>query len=397
MPTYLTKQCKFYSCNINLQDNELSLNDELIIAVGNHTNSIIFEQAHLDILLTGVPIQHDYCNISYDLTTKNIKIESLLPDHKLYDCVFRRSITNRTYNFAVSNKIPYQLSLDLTNKNINTFDKIIYYVDGTKYSYTFTESDINAIKSVDGLIVNQLNHKLILKDFLTQRTLYICLNSVSEKFTYPATYFMFNTGEKINSYFLINPVPNIATVSTFYGSIAENDIITLVINGNTETYSFDKYKIQTLRYDGFIQLQKYIIKNDPTYHHNVINDNLTIQLNDFNDTLNSLTYFQPKSYILIYNDPIIITEVETTTNPSYDHPIELQLFTRSQLDHIKGRCVCSIRGVINALIKLHADRPSNLQEQLDQIMDYKVYPSVWEDKTKQYIYDKYGPFTSPRP
>ena len=69
MPTYSTKQCKFYSCNINLQDNELSLNDELIIAVGNHTNHIIFEQAHLDILLTGIPIPHDYCNVSYDLTS----------------------------------------------------------------------------------------------------------------------------------------------------------------------------------------------------------------------------------------------------------------------------------------------------------------------------------------
>ena len=397
MPTYSTKTCKFYSCSINLQENELSIGDELIIVVGNQTNSIFCEQVHLDVLLSGQPIQQNYCNITYDPLIHTLKIESLLPDKHLLDCVFRRSITNKTYTFAISSKVPYQLSLDLTNKNINVFDKIIYYVDGTKYSYTFTESDILKIKSSDGLILNELNHTLILKDFLTQRTLYICLKNISEKFTYPATYFMFNTGEKISSYFLIDPIPNIATVSSFCGSIKVGDTITFIINGIKTTYTFNQYDLETLRYDGFIQTNRYILKNDPTYQHNVINDNIIIKLNDYNNTLNALTYFQANSYLIIYNDPMIISEVEVTTDPSYDHPIELQLFTRSELDHIKGRCVCSIRGVINALIKLHFDNPSNLNEQLDYIMDYRVYPSVWEIETKQYIYDKYGPFTSPRP
>ena len=132
MPTYPTKTCKFYSCIINLQDNQLSIGDELIIAVGNQTNNIICEQTHLDILLSGQSISQNYCNISYDSSTHVLKVESLLPDKHLLDCIFRRSITHKTYDFTIANKVPYQLSLDLTNKNINVFKNL----NGKSYKLT---------------------------------------------------------------------------------------------------------------------------------------------------------------------------------------------------------------------------------------------------------------------
>lgn len=397
MIEYPTKIQSFYTTIVNLPDFGLQLNDLILVSYGNTNLETQLRQEHIDILSNpDSDIILNYCKISYNDEVEQLHAIGLLPDHDIKYVAVSRPINNYIYNFAVKSKIPMQLQLNFDNYTLKVFDKLIYYVNNKQYTYTFTQSEVNSIKSPSGWIANTEGHIIIYTETYTGKKLTIKLPNLTDSFSQMGTYYDFSTGKVENSFYIISVQPNIGSVD-IYGNIQEGDSIDVVLNSTSQTLTFTATDIQTLLYNGNLIRNDYVLYLNKNYDYIYMNANITINLLKSTDNLNSAVYKQKTSKIMKFSRIVTKFDSEITADPSYDSEFELQNFSKSELDHRKGRCICSIPGIINKLKELKQTNPTNIQEQLDHIMDYDIYPNVCDLSTKQYLYDTYGPFTSPRP
>ena len=396
MYEYPSVECYFINGNIQIEN--LLENDELHIISNNKEYILKLTNDIINLIKTDA-----YYFLDYKLKfLENVfNIEYIFPNINNLDlCYIKRKSEFNKLNFDYFQKECYSYKLILDDFELKPKDKLKYKVNFIDYELFLTSTIIDQIKSPNGFLFN-------LEHLITYH-----VDSVLG-----IKYILIQTGNKYtdvdNSHYL-----------SYYDSLTNKeylqyDIIkysddylilkNLNIKSGTINIKFNNNKKYNIIVDDIIsQLDnyyEYIIKKEKIYKLQIINNNLNMHTFDIKiSNLSNLTfdvsecYIESDSFFNIYkHDNINIRKITITSNPGYDTDDQLNVYTKSELDHIKHRCICNLSEIISQLNDIRfgnsEDSPEIKQYKADQIFNYKVMPSSYSKNVKQRIYTIFGPFT----
>lgn len=396
MYEYPSVECYFINGNIQIEN--LLENDELHIISNNKEYILKLTNDIINSIKTDVYYFSDY---KLKFLENIFNIEYIFPNINNLDlCYIKRKSEFNKLNFNYFQKECYSYKLILTDFELKARDKLKYKVNFIDYELFLTPTIIDQIKSDNGFLFN-------LEHLITYH-----VDSVLG-----IKYILIQTGNKYtdvdNSHYL-----------SYYDSLTnkeylEYDIIkysddylilkNLNIKSGTISIKFNNNEKYNIILDNIIsQLDnyyEYIIKKEKIYKLQIINNNLNTHTFDIKiSNLSNLTfdvsecYIESDSFFNIYkHDNINIRKITITSNPGYDTVDQLNVYTKSELDHIKHRCICNLSEIISQLNDIRfgnsEDSSEIKQYKADQIFNYKVMPSSYSKNVKQRIYTIFGPFT----
>ena len=182
-----------------------------------------------------------------------------------------------------------------------------------------------------------------------------------------------------------------------YSDIQYNRLITSIY--------FNIYKIDTIRHANLdlfrfrVEIRNSYFKDFNIYYVYISAGNTLYSSNNIypdgssrRNNIQQLFFISmPTSYsTFIRNEPI---------DPGYISTDLSAVFSESpDLIHSKQLCVCSVKQIMIDLAKIrdpnNTKDPQVLQDEADNIMDYRLYPGKFDLSIKQELYKLYGPFTN---
>lgn len=396
MYEYPSVECYFINGNIQIEN--LLENDELHIISNNKEYILKLTNDIINLIKTDA-----YYFLDYKLKfLENIfNIEYIFPNINNLDlCYIKRKSEFNKLNFNYFQKECYSYKLILTDFELKPRDKLKYKVNFIDYELFLTSTIIDQIKSDNGFLFN-LEHLITYHVDSVLGTKYILIQTGNKYTDVDNSHYLSYYDSLTNKEYLQY---DIIKYSDDY-LILKN----LNIKSGTISIKFNNNKKYNIIVDDIIsQLDnyyEYIIKKEKIYKLQIINNNLNIPTFDIKiSNLSNLTfdisecYIESDSFFSIYkHDNINIRKITITSNPGYDTVDQLNVYTKSELDHIKHRCICNLSEIISQLNDIRfgnsEDSPEIKQYKADQIFNYKVMPSSYSKNVKQRIYTIFGPFT----
>lgn len=397
---------KLYSICIELPT-VLKDQDKLIININNKTYEHIFDSFEVKVLTLDNPDSHLYvhdCKVTYDQENNYLFIEALFRNTTINYAILERQNSSVVSNGKLISQIPKRLQFELPINKLSIDDILIYINKYKKYEIVLTQDIIDQIISTG--YTNPDGHLITFHTSNLGNFLWIQLSDINDTFTINGTYIIFDTLTRINSMQIEDIIPYKAEFNSIYGDnkvLSLGDIIEVETDKNTYTLNIDP--------SIFYNLGMYNYFDDPSNNYKVIIDkwhqnnicfwDISFNLTNPLEVIQSAKLIQNKASTYFMSNPPVIREITHTADPRYFTPMELATYSLAELEHRKQICICCLTGVIKQLKSLRD--PTNplpiavKQQRADHIMDYTIYPANIDLQTKQYIYDTYGPFTSPRP
>lgn len=396
MYEYPSVECYFINGNIQIEN--LLENDELHIISNNKEYILKLTNDIINLIKTDA-----YYFLDYKLKfLENIfNIEYIFPNINNLDlCYIKRKSEFNKLNFDYFQKECYSYKLILTDFELKPRDKLKYKVNFIDYELFLTPTIIDQIKSDNGFLFN-LEHLITYHVDSVLGIKYILIQTGNEYTDVDNSHYLSYYDSLTNKEYLEY---DIIKYSDDY-LILKN----LNIKSGTISIKFNNNKKYNIIVDDIIsQLDnyyEYIVKKEKIYKLQIINNNLNMHTFDIKiSNLSNLTfdvsecYIESDSFFNIYkHDNINIRKITITSNPGYDTVDQLNVYTKSELDHIKHRCICNLSEIISQLNDIRfgnsEDSPEIKQYKADQIFNYKVMPSSYSKNVKQRIYTIFGPFT----
>lgn len=388
------------------------VNDILHIYTAKKRLDLQFNTLQIDALLNNPDaiIRIETYYISYDSENKVLFVESAMRSNNLNYIYLERVMTSRYTPAKLIPPVPYQMRVGLDKYTLENNDIIEWSINGIGYSVKIDNTIKTAVSSSsgyttpDGHNVKQV-HTVYMGDHI-----YVTAAKMSDIFTADMVYTNAATLTQLRSSFRISPVGSKLVFENFYDIVRENDIIDYYTSSTNSSIVLGSRDIDDINLFSKLIYTDVTITVQKLYKGNLTLHELTIQSNDPTGLILSIgSYMQPTAELKFPQTRLIIEKQDYTSDPSFDTPFELTCYSKAELDHIKGRCICSFAGILKTLKELKIQQstqtpttipfytPAQFQAKRDYIMDYKVYPCVCNIKDKQYLWDNYGPFTSPKP
>ena len=396
MYEYPSVECYFINGNIQIEN--LLENDELHIISNNKEYILKLTNDIINSIKTDVYYFSDY---KLKFLENIFNIEYIFPNINNLDlCYIKRKSEFNKLNFNYFQKECYSYKLILTDFELKARDKLKYKVNFIDYELFLTPTIIDQIKSDNGFLFN-LEHLITYHVDSVLGIKYILIQT-GNKYTdvdnsHYLSYYDSLTNKEYLEYDIIKYSDDYLILKNLN---IKSGTISIKFNNN-EKYNIKlKKKISQLN-----NYYKYIIKKEKIYKLQIINNNLNTHTFDIKiSNLSNLTfdvsecYIESDSFFNIYkHDNINIRKITITSNPGYDTVDQLIVYTESELDHIKHRCICNLSEIISQLNDIRfgnsEDSSEIKQYKADQIFNYKVMPSSYSKNVKQRIYTIFGPFT----
>ena len=399
MPTYPCVKYDFQSACIQL-DSELSINDTLFIKLGGNALNHIFNTTHI----TQFKSNPDFelyilnCRITYDIEWHYLYLESLFRDYKFDYAYIRRTHTNLTINGNIIPVSEPSLVFDLESYIPAANDIVDYYINGISYYYRLDKIRLHDLYTDTGYLLNSANHRLKVTETYLGRKLFIIAGQSTDIFTNVGTFTEGKTYVSKTSN-TVSPPHSSYVIFPIKDQIRENDYLNITTAKSSYSYTFTATDLAQLMTSWQLSFTNYKIRFIPVYYGPLRVYNVELTLTDNTDNILICSITQPIAQQHFFCEKIKHNYKLITSNPVYDTADEQLFHSRSELDHIKQRCICALAGAFQNLkdSKVYKILNSDAQKIRDQIMDYIIYPNTCLLETKQYIWDNYGPFTSPRP
>lgn len=414
MINYPVKTYNQYSVCIKL-DTFPKANDKLVIYTTSGKDEIILSSLQVDALLKDhdTIIKYEKYLITFDMENQTFYIECLIRDIKFELVYLEHDETNRISYVNVRQPTPRQMRLPLNNVKPGLNDTLSWSINGKTYQIIFDNKVLDAIKTETGFVTRDRHIVKLESTNYKGNHLIVIATYLTDTFTANMVYTNSQTITQINSSYKIDVIGSTAFTSGLNDLVRENDIITCLLkNGTIITKTLTSNDLLQLNsYGQIVDDPQILIKLGYDYSGPLTFHILTIESKDpVNIIFDRVDYRQPIATVKTPHFRIFYDEIRTTSNPLYDTYEELCAYTRGELDHIKGRCICSLRSIFQRLKDLKQLQnakptptsppkytPTEIQDMKDYIMDYGVYPCTCDLSIKQYLWDTYGPFTSPRP
>lgn len=398
-PIYPDKDYAFDTLELDISSTTLNVGDRLIFKYGDFKNTFTFDPLILR-ELTADPLKEVICNdcfISYNDAFHILFIRGIIRDKQIYYAYLEQDVTNRTTLPDIIPRVPKKLEIDLQQYDVKEYDEIGFTINSISYNYTVDSSSKPLIYG-DGWIPDPTtNYKIKIERTPSGDKLYIYADLITDNFTSAAYYLNYLALYKINSFQIIQDIPQILRFNDFKDVLKEGDILKISTTTGDIYRTFSNADLYQLSIYGYLYDADYMIELQKTYNYSLTLHIPVIRMLNINRDVTSASIFQATSNNHVFDYSVTTNLVKMTADPLYDTPDELLVYTKSELDHIKGRCICSLPGFLNQLKYIKAKNPPNSQALRDYIWDYKVFPCTCELDTKLYIYDNYGPFTTLRP
>ena len=396
MYEYPSVECYFINGNIQIEN--LLENDELHIISNNKEYILKLTNDIINLIKTDAYYFSDY---KLKFLENIFNIEYIFPNINNLDlCYIKRKSEFNKLNFDYFQKECYSYKLILSDFELKPRDKLKYKVNFIDYELFLTPTIIDQIKSDNGFLFN-LEHLITYHVDSVLGIKYILIQTGNEYTDVDNSHYLSYYDSLTNKEYLEY---DIIKYSDDYLMLKN-----LNIKSGTISIKFNNNKKYNIIVDDIIsQLDnyyEYIIKKEKIYKLQIINNNLNIPTFDIKiSNLSNLTfdisecYIESDSFFNIYkHDNINIRKITITSNPGYDTVDQLNVYTKSELDHIKHRCICNLSEIISQLNDIRfgnsEDSLEIKQYKADQIFNYKVMPSSYSKNVKQKIYTIFGPFT----
>ena len=396
MYEYPSVECYFINGNIQIEN--LLENDELHIISNNKEYILKLTNDIINLIKTDAYYFSDY---KLKFLENIFNIEYIFPNINNLDlCYIKRKSEFNKLNFDYFQKECYSYKLILSDFELKPRDKLKYKVNFIDYELFLTPTIIDQIKSDNGFLFN-LEHLITYHIDSVLGIKYILIQTGNEYTDVDNSHYLSYYDSLTNKEYLQY---DIIKYSDDYLMLKN-----LNIKSGTISIKFNNNKKYNIIVDDIIsQLDnyyEYIIKKEKIYKLQIINNNLNIPTFDIKiSNLSNLTfdisecYIESDSFFNIYkHDNINIRKITITSNPGYDTVDQLNVYTKSELDHIKHRCICNLSEIISQLNDIRfgnsEDSLEIKQYKADQIFNYKVMPSSYSKNVKQRIYTIFGPFT----
>lgn len=336
------------------------------------------------------------CRITYDIENNTLYIFSLFRNNNIKFVYLQRTDTNKKTLGVISSTIPPKLRIPLKTAVPLQGDEILYYINGISYIYEMTDIGVLQLRTDEGWNLNKINHNLRLQRTYFGNYLFLTASKSTDVFTHFAQYNILNTLGVIKSNDIESAKPS-NVIFNIYDEPRVGDTIKIVTTKNVYNIVLNYSTLFTLLSTSINVYSPFNIELIKYYKNGLIVYDIQFSLIPTDEEIISAEYVQLIAISTFNGGHILHKSITMTSNPFYDTSDELLLYSKPELDHRKQRCICTIAGILNRLKLLYGNTSVKAQSERDHIMDYQIYPNTCELSLKQYLYDNYGPFTSPRP